>query len=309
MGVDSYSAKCVEKYVYGENTVGLDDLDDDVKKNIVWFCEKWIVDGYTLVFEWCSPTAKIVIDYDSDRLILVAIRHNRTGQYVPYPEMKELAEQNGIECVRQFETHDTLSEDIIHRIQNEAKGVEGVVLRFENDYMYKIKTKYYYEVHKSKQHIQWNALSEGHVWLLVMENKLDDVLPVLDLEETRQALREFSTRLWHAIDEKVKWLQEVVQEQVEAISHELSKTERKKEFVKYINREKTNRFPNMYDRSMLFLLFDETEKGNSSRDVFEEEVIRVLSIRARNKINDARELLRDPTLKYVPQTIFFGEKE
>jgi T4 RnlA family RNA ligase len=309
MGIESFSAKSVETFVYGGSVAPLDEPTETTRNNIVQFCTKWVSDGYTPVFEWCSPSAKIIIDYDTDRLILVALRHKQTGKYIPYEEMKQYAQDYDIECVKELQSNIDLSDQLIATLQNETKGIEGVVLRFEDDTMYKIKTKYYYELHKSKQHIQWNALSEGHVWILIMENKLDDVLPVLDLEETRQGLRDFSVRLWHAIDLKVQWLQNAIDKQRAEIDPNLNIIERKKTFVKYVNSRKNAEFSNVYDRSMLFFLFDEFEKGNESKDVVEEEVIRMLILRARKKISEARDILGDNQLIYIPQKTFFGERE
>ena len=306
MGMGSFTAKCVEKYVYGENVNELDELDGCKEKNFVKFCEKWIIDGYTLVFEWCSPKTKIIIDYDCDKLIIIAIRNNITGSYIAYNEMKQIAEDNKIDYVKEIARYDILSDENINHIK-EMKGVEGAILRFENDTMYKIKTNYYYQLHKNKQHIQWNALSEANIWLIIMENKLDDILPVLDLEETKQQLLDFSRKLWQKIDSKVEWLYTIIQEQSCIINNNLTKIQRKKEFVTYVNQEKINIY-NRYDKTLLFSLFDETEKGIFDRDFFEKQVVHILSLLVKNNINSARDLLNDRLLKYTPTKIFFGQK-
>lgn len=46
---------------------------------------RWCIDnGKTPIFEWVSRKQRIVIDYEEDDLILIAIRDNITGEYMPY---------------------------------------------------------------------------------------------------------------------------------------------------------------------------------------------------------------------------------
>lgn len=43
----------------------------------------WAVDNnLTPVFEWCSRKNRIVLDYPQDQLILLAVRHNISGEYL-----------------------------------------------------------------------------------------------------------------------------------------------------------------------------------------------------------------------------------
>ncbi len=46
---------------------------------------KWCIDnGKTPIFEWISRKQRIVIDYEEDNLVLIAVRDNVTGEYLPY---------------------------------------------------------------------------------------------------------------------------------------------------------------------------------------------------------------------------------
>lgn len=38
--------------------------------------------GYTTIFEWCSRQQQIVLDYPADKLVLLAIRHIKSGEYL-----------------------------------------------------------------------------------------------------------------------------------------------------------------------------------------------------------------------------------
>lgn len=48
------------------------------------FCIKTCTEGYTPIFEWCSLKNRIVVAYPEDKLVLTAIRHMVTGQYIPF---------------------------------------------------------------------------------------------------------------------------------------------------------------------------------------------------------------------------------
>lgn len=41
-----------------------------------------VLNDMTPLFEWCSRKQKIVIDYPEDNLVLLAVRHNISGEYV-----------------------------------------------------------------------------------------------------------------------------------------------------------------------------------------------------------------------------------
>jgi hypothetical protein len=84
--------------------------------------------------------------------------------------------------------------------------VIGCVIRFEDGRMYKVKSDWYYKVHKAKTNIQWNSLSESNVWLMSLNQEIDDVLPVLNDEESRQKLTNFDKKLWKAIENKSNYL-------------------------------------------------------------------------------------------------------
>ena len=62
-------------------------VDDYGKTELRYWCRDIINQGYTPIFEWCSRQQRIVIDYHNDILVLIAIRHNVSGEYVQYDEM------------------------------------------------------------------------------------------------------------------------------------------------------------------------------------------------------------------------------
>jgi len=53
-------------------------------RSYIDFSRNLIADGYTPIFEWTSRQQRIIIDYPEENLILTAIRHMITGEYLPY---------------------------------------------------------------------------------------------------------------------------------------------------------------------------------------------------------------------------------
>lgn len=125
--------------------------------------------GYTPIFEWCSRKNKIVIDYHEDCLILTAIRNMTTGEYMPYSLICKLANVFNIPVVKYLHIKD------IEEIKNQ-KDTEGIVLRYPNGNMIKIKTEWYVNLHKIKDYLR----SEKTVINLLFQNKLDDPISFLD---------------------------------------------------------------------------------------------------------------------------------
>jgi RNA ligase len=129
----------------------------------------------TPIFEWCSRVQKIVIDYPEDKLVLIAIRDNMTGEYVnfdrlmsDYPNIPQVNTLNPISDLNLFTQELRKREDI-----------EGVVIRFADGHMVKVKTDTYIALHRAKSELE----SERNVVRLILENKVDDLLPLLTGED------------------------------------------------------------------------------------------------------------------------------
>ena len=60
------------------------------------FSEEWISKDYTPIYEWCSSTNPIVLQYQKDALTLIALRNMTTGKYLSYNDTVENAKSKGI---------------------------------------------------------------------------------------------------------------------------------------------------------------------------------------------------------------------
>lgn len=85
----------------------------------------------------------------------------------------------------------------------DMEDTEGFVLRFADGHMAKIKTSWYVQLHKAVAAVQF----EKDVWLMALDDNLDDVKPFVD-PDVRERLDQFASALFKAMEdlaEKIKW--------------------------------------------------------------------------------------------------------
>jgi len=159
------------------------------------FAEFCIEAGQTPTFEWCSRQQRIVIDYPEDQLVLLAVRLNRTGIYWSHKELEDWAKTFGILVVRKiYDSNQFLPEQLIEEIRKQ-EDIEGVVIRFDDGHMVKIKAAQYLRIHRAKDRIK----TERHIVALILNNELDDLKGVLnkeDLDHVVEYENEFQKRMF-----------------------------------------------------------------------------------------------------------------
>ena len=143
----------------------------DANPNYKEFMEDMIFRGCTPIFEWCSRQQRIVVDYPVDRLVLTAIRENSTGNYHSLSSLNKIAEKYDIEVVKSY---DAMTYEQALKVI-EFEGGEGIVIRFDNGHMLKVKTETYLQLHRVKASIE----QERNVIALILDEKLDDLRPLL----------------------------------------------------------------------------------------------------------------------------------
>jgi RNA ligase len=151
--------------------------------------------GLTPIFEWVSRKNRIVVDYPEDNLILTAIRDNRSGNYISYSTLVETAKNYNIPCVKALSLGSNMDENQIDCIRLWDDG-EGVVIRFDNGHMVKVKADEYILRHRSKEQIN----SEKNVIQIILNDSVDDMIPLLT-ENDAIRLRKFQFEFWCAVDE------------------------------------------------------------------------------------------------------------
>lgn len=168
------------------------------RKNYVDMAKHHVHYGLTPIFEWCSRKQRIVVDYPEDKLVLIAIRNNVTGDYADYSTMKNIGSfwkvpvvglLHGYHVSFDRGIHDLIEE--MSKDTHEAGQKEGYVVRYLSGHMLKIKYSDYVRIHRAKDSI----LQEKRVVEMVLNEKVDDVLPHL-IDHDREALSSFNDDFW-----------------------------------------------------------------------------------------------------------------
>lgn len=138
-------------------------------------CEESLRNGWTPIFEWCSPRNQIVIKYPKDRLVMTGLRHTVTGEYGgwlsdDYPD-----------SIYGFGRFVRNIDDFIATTRT-LTGEEGYVVRFLGGFMVKMKADAYVAQHRARDGIMF----EKDVLALVLDGKEDDVIPLLPIEEAER---------------------------------------------------------------------------------------------------------------------------
>jgi T4 RnlA family RNA ligase len=156
------------------------------------FIQDLISQGQVPLFEWCTLKQKVVLDYPVDRLILLAVRDVHTGEYMPLNMMLELAVDYDVEVVRRYSG----TVESMQHLMDETRGLqdqEGWVVVWPH-LRIKIKGERYITMHRAKEGI----MRENGVLALILDEKLDDVKPLLNAED-RARLDAYELAFWQGV--------------------------------------------------------------------------------------------------------------
>jgi RNA ligase len=125
--------------------------------------------GFTPIYEFISPNNKIVLHYNEPRLVRLNLRHTKTGTY--YSDFAETDGPIRNHCVGNIQ-------EILDSIKK-ASDLEGAVIKFHNNQRFiKFKADDYVAMHK----VVDETTQEKNVLALIMDDKLDDVIPLIAKE-------------------------------------------------------------------------------------------------------------------------------
>lgn len=152
----------------------------------------WVTDlliaGFTPTFEWTSPRFPIVLLYEKDELTLLQIRDNVTGEYMlngamwtdgscPFPIVENIINEyswtmggEGLPFTREV-SWEKLSDMALTR-----QGIEGVIIQADDGRMWKIKTKWYCDLHHSVTFTRYRDVART-----VLADKSDDLKAAFSL--------------------------------------------------------------------------------------------------------------------------------
>ena len=216
----------------------------------------------TPIFEWCSRKQQIVVDYPEDKLVLVAIRHNKSGDYWTYDSMTEAANIVNIPVVKQFPGTAESMQNLIDACANLTEA-EGFVVRFDDGHMVKVKGGWYVRLHRAKEGIRF----EKNIIEMILSEKVDDVKPFL-LESDRVRLEAFMEQFWAGVFQSVEMFQKLFESGYIA--------DRRNFAVNFVLKQ---------PRHLQGFLF-EMHKGREILDVIKSELL--LNVGSQTKVNELR---------------------
>lgn len=153
------------------------------KPNYQEFAKDCVGFGVTPIFEWCSNKQRIVVNHDEDRLILLAMRENVTGEYYDRKTLVNFGAIYNVPVVNVVYQYDDPWKllETIRGLEDE----EGIVITFEDGHMAKIKSDWYVRLHKTKDAIS----SERKVLDLILNGNIDDLKPLMEEDDFNSVVR------------------------------------------------------------------------------------------------------------------------
>ena len=151
---------------------------------IMNWMERCVKIGLTPIFEFIAPTNQIVISYSEPDLVLLAIRHNETGNYL----VEQNSTPSGLTRVPVYGSVEGNLADYVAR-QRAAEGREGDIIRFADGHMLKVKNDWYVRIHKTVDKIRFDR----HIVELILNEEIDDAIPMLPPHEAER-VRNFELR-------------------------------------------------------------------------------------------------------------------
>lgn len=169
----------------------------EARPNYVAAITQALAASKSLIFEFCSRKQQIVIDYPEDRLVLTAIRDLYTGEYTHYSNLVTFAAGYGLDVVKIISSGEKLPADTIEWVRAQI-GLEGIVFRFDDGQMLKVKAEDYLRVHSARDKIS----DERYVMQMIMANQFDDLIANV-LESDRKELDRYEAAFWKNLTDYV----------------------------------------------------------------------------------------------------------
>lgn len=170
---DKIDGSCIEVFWYNGHlivcTLGSFQSDqaklaEDMLKSVGKIISQTVLDfnyvfqeGKTYIFELVAPENRIVLDYGTDKkLVLITVRDNDTDEetlpnYLGFPVVEKVSK--------------SLAEVLVEKHRTDFINAEGFVVKFSNGFRVKVKYEQYFILHRlvtglSKKYV-WEFMSEG----------------------------------------------------------------------------------------------------------------------------------------------------
>lgn len=145
--------------------------------------------NHTPIFEYCSPLARIVVEFEYDSLILTEIRNNFTGELFSKEKLLAIGREFHIPVVKFYDTKVINVAEFLSHTKDKEES-EGYIIRFEGSEKYKVKTDWYMARHRAFS----NVIHEKNIIQAILNEELDDIKAYLS-DKIRQDVERFETDL------------------------------------------------------------------------------------------------------------------
>lgn len=128
--------------------------------------------NYQPLFEYISPTNKIVVDYNKSDLVLIAIRDMNDFSYIEfykYNKIMDLINKYNISTTKINKMKNITLKEYYNQIKD-LSGIEGFVV-YTNKGLFKLKTEWYMEKHR----VANISLNDKKIRELIVNNKIDEI--------------------------------------------------------------------------------------------------------------------------------------
>lgn len=169
---------------------------------VEWF-KDMMTQNLTPLFEFIAPDNQIVINYKKADLVLLAIRHNITGEYL---DIEDFWHNGLFTVVDTYGSVDGNLDEYIERAR-QREDREGDIIRFTDGQMLKIKNDWYVRIHKTLDQIRFDR----NIVDLIINSNVDDVLPMLPENEANK-VKVFEAEFWSAYNSKKDYLEKTLKE-------------------------------------------------------------------------------------------------
>lgn len=156
--------------------------DPDIHK----FVDYTLDTSIAAVFEIVAPWNQVVLYHNETHLILLQMREEETGKYLPF-DPALIQNQWNIRVTEDFEL--TSIEELEARCRV-LEDVEGFVIQLDDGQMLKIKTEWYRHRHRL---LTENCNREDYVIETTLAGMIDDILA--DIPQGNSAVRDFITEI------------------------------------------------------------------------------------------------------------------
>lgn len=169
-------------------------LNDDIAWQMMGFLEM----GITPIYEFTSPNNRVVVEYDTPRLTLLAARKNVTGKYFTSTSDKSInwSDANG-------RTNDPSV--LMETVRSLPGNREGIVVAWDSGLMVKIKGDEYVRLHR----VIDVMAHEKRILEVLLHGNQDDLIPML-AEDRVEKLQKYNESLNRSIDKYTQLIYDFV---------------------------------------------------------------------------------------------------